>query len=361
MSFPAQTRAGEALLRDADRLYRLDRIDDPEVFALDLGWRGPERPLRLPLGKAPLGAWLPLSITQGPEGWRTDLVWGGDRRFTQPFSEDDLLQWSWRPLGRLLRPWLDLEGLIARGEALEAPPPAGLIFHISRCGSTLLTRMLGAMDGVVALSEPPPLEALIGAGRTDPSLDEPTRLRALRAAAALMGRPRPGPDGRLILKFDSWSLFDLPFIRQAFPRSPVVVLHRDPLAVLASHGRMPGRHMVPGLIDWRCEPPAGSTGEYRARLLGALCEAAGDAATTLAAVRVLSYDALVGLEPAQVAGLFNLEAGSRDQAAMAAVRAMDAKAPDDPFRPRSDPLDPSVVDQAEQWARPAWRRLAALG
>jgi hypothetical protein len=361
VSYSEQAQVSDSLLGDPERLQRLDGIDRPDAFEAELGRPSRPGPLRPPLGTAPLGNWMPLSIAHGPDGWRTDLTWAGERPFSQPFSEQDLLQWSWRPLGRHLRPWLDLDGLIAAGEALEAPAPAGLIFHISRCGSTLLTRMLGAMDGVVALSEAPPLEALISAGRSDPSLDEHSRLRALRAAAALMGRPRPGPVGRSILKFDSWSLFDLPFIRQAFPRSPVVILHRDPLAVLASHQRMPGLHMVPGLIDWRCDPPAGSIGEYRARLLGALCEAALEAASASPDVRVMSYDTLVDLDPCQVAALFNLDAGARDQAAMSAVRAMDAKAPDDAFRPRSDPLDPAVIDQAGQWAHPAWRRLAALG
>lgn len=351
-----------SLLEDQDRLARLDAIDVPEAFAQALGEAPPDRPLSPPLGDAPLGCWLPLEARWVPDGWRIPLIWAGRRPFSRPFSDEDLNVWRQRPLGRLLRPWIDLDGLIARGEALDAPEPAGLIFHISRCGSTLMTRMLGAMQGVVVLSEAPPLEAMIGAGRRDPGLDEAAQIRAIRAMAALLGRPRDGEERGCVIKFDSWSLLDFDLLRRAFPRSPFVVLHRDPAAVLASHARRRGVQMVPGQIDWRCEPPAASLTEHGARLLGALCEAG--AGTVAAGGRSLAYDKLAAMTPAEVAGLFGLEATAADIAAMTAVRGRDAKAPDSPFDPRraagTDDADAEMIAMAERWARPAWRRLAAL-
>ncbi|MBX3480586.1 MAG: hypothetical protein KF842_09305 [Caulobacter sp.] len=352
------------LLLDQDRLARLDALEDPAAFALALGEAPPDwplsEPLSEPLGAAQLGCWVPMEAGLEPDGWRIRLVWGGRRPFSRPFSDEDLNLWRQRPLGRLLRPWIDLDGLIARGEALDAPEPAGLIFHISRCGSTLLTRMLGAMQGVAVLSEPPPLEAMIGAGRRDPGLDEATQIRAIRAMAALLGRPRDGEDQGVVIKLDSWSLLDFALLRRAFPATPCVILHRDPAAVLASHARRRGVQMVPGLIDWRCEPPAGSLNEHGARLLGALCEAAAAASGE---GRVLAYETLAAMAPDAVAGLFGLSASPADIVAMQAARALDAKAPDSPFNPRlaagAEDADAEMIAMADRWARPAWRRLAA--
>ncbi|MBI1404985.1 MAG: hypothetical protein GC145_02530 [Caulobacter sp.] len=351
-----------SLLEDQDRLARLDAIDVPEAFALALGKAPPDRPLSPPLGDAPLGCWLPLEARLEPDGWRIPLVWGGRRPFSRPFSDEDLAVWRQRPLGRLLRPWLDLDALIARGEALDSPEPAGLIFHISRCGSTLLTRMLGAMPGVTGLAEAAPLEAMIGARRRDGGLDEARQIRAIRAMAALLGRPRDGEGRSCVIKLDSWSLLDFDLLRRAFPDSPVVILHRDPAAVLASHARRRGRQMVPGLIDWRCEPPADSLTEHGARLLGALCEAGVGAVA--AGGRALAYETLASMPPAEVAGLFGLEATAADVAAMTAVRARGAKAPETLFNPGLaagvGDADGESLAMADRWARPAWRRLAAL-
>ena len=37
-----------------------------------------------------------------------------------------------------------------------------MIFHLSRCGSTLVSRLLGTLPGVVVVAEPAPLNTLLG-------------------------------------------------------------------------------------------------------------------------------------------------------------------------------------------------------
>lgn len=51
--------------------------------------------------------------------------------------------------------WARLEGLVA-----DLPERLGLIFHIGHVGSTLISRLLGAGPGVLALREPAPLRQL---------------------------------------------------------------------------------------------------------------------------------------------------------------------------------------------------------
>lgn len=55
--------------------------------------------------------------------------------------------------------WLPLESVLAQGEALAGRAPQA-IFHIGHCGSTLLSRLLDHLPGVLGLREPLPLRTL---------------------------------------------------------------------------------------------------------------------------------------------------------------------------------------------------------
>lgn len=56
---------------------------------------------------------------------------------------------------------LRLSQLVERYRRLQPSPRAlHYIFHVGHCGSTLLSRMLGSLRGVLSLREPPPLFAL---------------------------------------------------------------------------------------------------------------------------------------------------------------------------------------------------------
>jgi len=91
---------------------------------------------------------VPVRIDAGWVEW-LDV---GTLRFTDPFFENTV-----RRAGRRAERWTQpLESLtgIAPG-----PGPAGLIFHVSRCGSTLISQMLSTA-GQLVLSEPPPVDGI---------------------------------------------------------------------------------------------------------------------------------------------------------------------------------------------------------
>ena len=50
--------------------------------------------------------------------------------------------------------------------------PAGLIFHMSRCGSTLVGQMLAALENTVVLSEAGPIDRVLGASSRDASITD---------------------------------------------------------------------------------------------------------------------------------------------------------------------------------------------
>lgn len=87
-----------------------------------------------------------------------------------------------------------IDPVIAAASEIDAPP-AGWIFHIGHVGSTLVSRLLGEVDGVLAIREPRSLRDLAVAG------DE--REALARALSRLMARPLGG-SRRVIVKATSF-------------------------------------------------------------------------------------------------------------------------------------------------------------
>ena len=123
-----------------------------------------------------------------------DWAWFGDRRLTEPFYEDAVA--AVRNAGPLVSTALThLAGWSDRAASLE---PTGLIFHMSRCGSTLASQMLAASAANVVVSEAGPIDAVV---RLEAGDDE--RVELLRAMVAALGQVRNVGEARYFLKLDS--------------------------------------------------------------------------------------------------------------------------------------------------------------
>jgi hypothetical protein len=86
--------------------------------------------------------------------------------------------------------WVPLERIWRELEARPAPrAPLGFIFHLGRAGSTLLSRLLDEVPGVLGLREPRMLRPLARAAAPHPQGELPTALaRLLPMAHALLAR-----------------------------------------------------------------------------------------------------------------------------------------------------------------------------
>lgn len=179
---------------------------------------------------APLAHWTPVALSL--DSPRPSIDWGdlGAMRFAEPFFDQTIARWAGGdPPPRLVR--TDVEAL----EALDHSPslePSGFIFHMSRCGSTLLARLLRQIAGCFVISEPSPLNTLLLAGEDD--IDPERQLRLLRLLVRALGRHRFGHDRHLILKLSSWNVRKIDLFRRAFPATPIVWVQRHPAEVLAS-------------------------------------------------------------------------------------------------------------------------------
>jgi hypothetical protein len=133
----------------------------------------------------------------------------------------------------------------AAGDGRESLELAGFVFHTSRCGSTLICRMLAQVPGTVAFSEPAIVDQLLRA----PGVENATRMRRLRSVVAALGQRLEPGQRRAIFKLDAWASRDLELFRRAFPATPWLFVYRDPAAIVASQQRLPGMPSLPGMLE----------------------------------------------------------------------------------------------------------------
>jgi hypothetical protein len=229
-----------------------------------------------------LAHWFPVTLQSDPPGvwWR----FLGAARFTQPFFQDDLVAQAAPDRRACLTPWAALDELPA------SVPPTAFIFHLSRCGSTLLTQALAVLPQCIVMSEPPVLDAFFRFHQRHP--ERSGGEIALSQLIAALGQRRDPRERHFFVKFDSWHLPWVPFLRRAFPQTRFLFLYRDPRQVLASHRRQRGPQMVPGLLDMSSldarmhgevrEPLApGDLDGHTIRVIEHLLDAAGELAAAV--------------------------------------------------------------------------------
>ena len=211
------------------------------------------------LSAAALAAWTPVRVREtGEIDWA--LI---DEPFTEPFFEQTADRAMRHPFNLAFArrtPLAVLDELHARAPSLA---PAGFVFHMSRCGSTLIAQMLSRLSATIVLSEPQPLDALAKLhGR---GFGEAVLIRWLRAMLSAIAASDRG-ERRVFVKFHAWHVRELPFIARAFPGVPWIFVFREPRAVLRSQARNPGAEVM------RFADGAGL--EYTARVLAEFCNAA---------------------------------------------------------------------------------------
>ena len=187
--------------------------------------------------------WFPVTATAGPAVGAATLAWRDMQNiaFTDSFVENTLMRQPREQRRVCVTPPQALDQF-QLGNALA---PDAFIFHVSRCGSTLLTQLLASLPQAIVMSEPPIIDSLLRMHHDHGGSDTVT---LLRQAMLAMGQRRTGAEDTYLIKFDCWHIHSLPLLRQAFPGTPCLFLYRQPHAVLASHQRRRGPQMVPGQI-----------------------------------------------------------------------------------------------------------------
>ena len=116
--------------------------------------------------------------------------------------------------------------------------PAGFVFHMSKCGSTLVAKVLDQPDTQMIVKEPTSLHENLWQYLThnwqDPVAPTDENLRLIRNLIQILGRKRRPQQESYFVRFRSWNIAFVEIIQQAFPQTRCLFIYRDPVKVMAS-------------------------------------------------------------------------------------------------------------------------------
>lgn len=158
------------------------------------------------------------------------------------------------------------------------------IFHMSRCGSTLVSQMLATVHRFYVISESTAINAAL-----NPKLILPSNLERTQLISALvhaMYKCKPDSCERVLIKFRSWNTLFLDVILDTFPMTPWIFVSRRGCEVLESvlrdpPGWMRGRLAHKDFFSNAINVPVSdlikmSDAEFGCRLLGVFCKNAAN-------------------------------------------------------------------------------------
>ena len=312
----------------------------------------------------PSRGWLPVATFW----WRDQLCmrwsWFGAKRLRDPFFGGSAQRSLFQPFNRFFPVLTTMADL---GPWLESHPglaPNGFIFHMSRCGSTLVSQMLATPAGNIAISEAAPIDDVLRAAQIQPALSEDAQARWLTWMVEALGQPRNG-EHNYFIKLDCWHTAWLPLFRRAFPAVPWIFLYRDPVEVLVSHRIMPGALAVPGIpgqdlfgLDHLFQPD--DLDGHIARFLAAVCAPVARDHARYGGLLV-NYRELPGAMNTRILPHFGIAASTDDQIEMDIAARYDAKMPGSTFAPdeavKQQAATEAVRTAADRYLGDVYRRL----
>ncbi len=371
------------VLEDADLQKRLSQTADAEAFYLRAAQLGREHgcpvtpaelreavqssrrispPLETNVRPGDLAGWVPASICA--EKNLDSLLWHylGTQSFTDPFYEQTVAKSLYHPFGKLFRRRTPIEVLEKFKEPSPGRRPDGFIFHMSRCGSTLISQMLAALPQNLVISEAPPIDSILRLNLKNPAVTDEKRISLLQGMVGTLGRPRSGLEKHFFIKFDAWSIMDLPLILTAFPGVPWVFVYRNPVEVIVSHMRRKGSQMVPGMIEpelfvlEKSLIPEMPAEEYCARVLAGICRKALEHCDNRHSLLV-NYSQLPDAVYTSILDFFGVSSTPDDRKRMIETAEFDAKAPSFYFTSDSESKQREASDRVLKAAQEYVSRL----
>ncbi len=208
-------------------------------------------PASLHINESALHGWFPVEMKAENDQLICRWMYLGDKSFTEPFWESTLSicnghSYNAQPFASLS----SLDILLEAVENMDSIPPTAFIFHVSRCGSTLLSQLVGLDPTNVVISEAAVIDQVLRWPYQHPTLmfgySSDTWLKAVIQS---LGQRKNPAEQRLFIKLDSWHLFFYPVLRRLYPQVPFIFLYRSPEEVLRSHQKQRGFQVIPGALE----------------------------------------------------------------------------------------------------------------
>ncbi|HEY0048892.1 MAG TPA: hypothetical protein VGB68_06390 [Pyrinomonadaceae bacterium] len=310
--------------------------------------------------------WMPARVYWQENRPLVDWCYLGKKRFTEPFFDQTIERRFSEPFNLLFRHQTPIEILGELHAASSGIAPTGFIFHMSRCGSTLIAQMLAASAQNIVVSEPPPVDSVLRSNFKNPEISDEQRIQWLRWIIGAFGQKRNAEEKYYFIKFDSWSAFELALIESAFPGVPWIFLYRNPVEVIASHMKQRGAQMIPGVVE-KILPGLDlpdilqmPSEEYCARVLARICESALNRLPNRNALLV-NYTQLPEAVTSAVLKHFRAEYAPEDIGQMENAAQFNAKTPRMNFVPDSETKKKQASGAAhaaaERWVNPLYEKL----
>ncbi len=255
--------------------------------------------------------YLPARAALHPTGLYVELREIGPEQLHDPFMQETIQRVPARQsVIQILKEDL--------GKVLPNSAPAGLIFHVGRCGSTLASQLLKHHEPVVVYSEPLAVNEIL----VPPSKWERAELvGALRSLGEILAQHASKP---YILKLSSWNTLYCDIVADAFPSTPWALCIRDPLEVCVSLlQQRPGwlrdagspSHVFAGRVD--PEHSFRTAEDYLARLFATYCRAIGS--LDIHRGKLIAYDTLPESVWKTLAAHFGLSISEHTKSLMSAA------------------------------------------
>lgn len=263
----------------------------------------------------------------------------------------------------------DFSVLLDVERKIDILQPSGLIFHSSRCGSTLVANAFRKVEGSIVMSEPPPLDKLITRLLTDIDASRAKELLYLtfvRATASALGRPRSSFERHYFIKFAATSTLQIRRLRSIWPKVPMLFVYRSPVETIVSNLANVPEWMQRSNQHARAKAIGVSTDElaemdsveYCARALGQFYDSVPlDDANLL----ICNYDDLSADKLVEIVKFFGVNTSTDEDTAICNSIEFYSKDRAKPFLADTNSKRASasekIMTAAEKWAMPAYNKL----
>jgi gluconate kinase len=193
----------------------------------------------------PLSNWIPYKLIEKDNDVYFEWIYLADIKYAEPFFDETISKCKSHAYNsQSFKIVSTVENLIDWSKELISTELKSLVFHVSRCGSTMLSQSLATSPENIMISEAPIIDEIL---RSD-TFNSDKKADLLKAVIALLGQKRFPEQKNLIIKLDAWHIFNADFLRSIFPEIPFALLYRNPIEVLKSHQKRTGMHMAANVL-----------------------------------------------------------------------------------------------------------------
>jgi Sulfotransferase domain len=199
----------------------------------------------------PLKNWIPFRLDFQEKDPHCRWLYVADKKYNEPFFHETtakckVFEENRKPFHAVST----LDGIIDFAENMPSIEPTAFIFHVSRCGSTLLAQLLSLDETNTVLAEPPIFdEVLREITFKNSDISEEKIDKTLKAVVKFLGQKRTGDEQNFFIKLDSWHIFYYEKLRKLYPKTPFIFSFRRPDEVIRSQVQESGMHAAPGVIQ----------------------------------------------------------------------------------------------------------------